>query len=216
MTCAYSKNHKKLAEPPNIGLIKLQVLDYINSGSYDEDIIDVVENAKNYLNKRVTLNRASANPQKLAIIIDIDETALSNIPTLLRVGFSRKQKYFCPGAFETRDLAIPQVLSLFNQAKALGVSVFFISGRSKKGLSSTIQSLHNVGYKGWAGIYLIPSNYRNKAGKYSIVSFKAQARNKITNDGYVIVLNLGDQNSDFEGGNSGKVFKLPNPFYFTP
>jgi len=34
-------------------------------------------------------------------------------------------------------------------------------------------------------------------------------------EGYVIVANVGDQNSDLVGGYCRKFFKLPNPFYIT-
>ena len=38
---------------------------------------------------------------------------------------------------------------------------------------------------------------------------------KITADGYTIIANLGDQESDLAGGYAEKTFKLPNPFYLT-
>ena len=32
--------------------------------------------------------------------------------------------------------------------------------------------------------------------------------------GYLIILNVGDQESDLTGGFADRTFKLPNPFYF--
>ena len=37
---------------------------------------------------------------------------------------------------------------------------------------------------------------------------------EITDDGYNIVVNLGDQDSDLKGGYAEKAFKYPNPYYF--
>ena len=47
----------------------------------------------------------------------------------------------------------------------------------------------------------------------SAASFKAAERKKITERGYTIILNMGDQQSDLAGGFAEKTFKLPNPGY---
>jgi len=45
--------------------------------------------------------------------------------------------------------------------------------------------------------------------------FKTAARAEVAKD-FTIILNLGDQQSDLDGGNADKAFKLPNPFYYIP
>jgi hypothetical protein len=50
----------------------------------------------------------------------------------------------------------------------------------------------------------------------SAVDFKAPKRREIEAQGYEIVLNMGDQESDLEGGYAERTFKLPNPFYWIP
>ena len=50
----------------------------------------------------------------------------------------------------------------------------------------------------------------------SAADFKAPERRKITEQGYTIVLNMGDQESDLRGGYAERTFKLPNPVYFLP
>jgi len=45
-------------------------------------------------------------------------------------------------------------------------------------------------------------------------AYKSAARADIEADGYRIVLNVGDQDSDLRGGHADKAYKLPNPFYF--
>jgi hypothetical protein len=35
-------------------------------------------------------------------------------------------------------------------------------------------------------------------------------------EGYTILLSMGDQRSDLEGGYAERTFKLPNPYYWIP
>ena len=39
---------------------------------------------------------------------------------------------------------------------------------------------------------------------------------EVAEQGYTIILSMGDQNSDLLGGYAEKTFKLPNPVYFLP
>ncbi len=50
----------------------------------------------------------------------------------------------------------------------------------------------------------------------SLVPFKSGERKKIEQSGYFIIANIGDQQSDLEGGFAKCRFKLPDPFYFIP
>ena len=50
----------------------------------------------------------------------------------------------------------------------------------------------------------------------SAVDFKAAERENLIAQGYVIVVNMGDQMSDLDGGHAERTYKLPNPFYFIP
>ena len=46
--------------------------------------------------------------------------------------------------------------------------------------------------------------------------FKAPERRRIAENGYTILLTIGDQQSDLDGGYAEKTFKLPNPVYTLP
>jgi hypothetical protein len=89
--------------------------------------------------------------------------------------------------------------------------VFFITGRPASipifG-ERTEENLTAAGYSGWAGLVLKP------ADATGTVAYKSSARGDIEADGYRIVLNVGDQDSDLKGGYADKAYKLPNPFYF--
>ena len=62
------------------------------------------------------------------------------------------------------------------------------------------------------GIYFRPEADTEK----SLVPFKSGARRQISEQGYKIIANVGDQESDLAGGYAERTFKLPNPFYYTP
>ena len=53
-------------------------------------------------------------------------------------------------------------------------------------------------------------------GFASAADFKAPERRKIAEQGYSILLSMGDQASDLEGGFAERTFKLPNPVYYLP
>src|SRR5258708_5908619 len=80
-------------------------------------------------------------------------------------------------------------------ARELGVAVFFISGRPPNLRDATERNLRDQGYE-WAGVILLPEG----AQFASAVDFKAPERRKLTEQGYTIVLSLGDQESDLRGG----------------
>lgn len=46
------------------------------------------------------------------------------------------------------------------------------------------------------------------------MEYKSGERAEIEADGYRIIANVGDQESDLQGGHADRAFKLPNPFYF--
>jgi acid phosphatase len=102
-------------------------------------------------------------------------------------------------------------LALARRARELGVAVFFISARPPNLRQATDRNLREQGYE-WTGLILLPEG----AHFASAADFKAPERRKITEQGYTIVLSLGDQESDLKGGYAERTFKLPNPVYYLP
>ena len=49
--------------------------------------------------------------------------------------------------------------------------------------------------------------------KLSVSDRKTAARRALYREGYTIVANLGDQESDLRGGYAEHIFKLPDPLY---
>ena len=108
--------------------------------------------AERYVERRAPMVR------KPALILDVDETALSNWPQIEANDYGRIANGPCelPAgpcgqiAWQGRaeDEPIRPTLKLFQKAKAMGVAVFFITGRSEILRAATEANLRKVGYEG--------------------------------------------------------------------
>jgi acid phosphatase len=204
-----------VASPPSLVDTKRQVSEYIDSGRYDADIGAVAEQARVFLESR------AQREGKLAIVVDVDETALSNLPSLRAndYGFIVGGPCDLPrgpcGLFTWIGMAraepIKPVLALVRLARERGVAVFFLTGRPERLRAATEANLRAAGYE-WTGLLLKPDNLTTK----SAVEFKAPERKKLQDQGYTIIVNIGDQMSDLDGGVAERTYKLPNPFYLVP
>jgi len=203
------------AHVQNLFDVQRNVERYIASGEYDRDFARVVGDARAYLERRA---KAVTRP---AIVLDIDETSLSNWPAYKANGWGRVVNGPCNveqgpcGLRAWQALAqskpLRPTLELAKRAKELGVAVFFISGRPPTLREATERNLREQGYA-WDEVILLPPD----AAFASAVDFKAPERMKIAERGYTILLSMGDQESDLKGGYAERVFKLPNPVYFLP
>lgn len=64
--------------PENLTCVKRAIINYYNSGEYEKDVDLVVQDAEQYLQKRIKENNSAGGAKKLAIVFDIDDTSLSN------------------------------------------------------------------------------------------------------------------------------------------
>lgn len=204
------------AEPmPNFGVQRFRLANYAecvgDGGCYWADLDAQTKRAEALLDRAIAQKKAG---EKLAVVLDIDETSLSDFCLLKSVDYGFIQTDFnqwvvTPAA----SIPIPGTVRLFNKARAAGLEVFFITGRSDEWREATARSLEQAGYKGWKGLALRvgPQN------QMATVEYKSQERQKIIDAGYRIVLNMGDQWSDLNGNPRGEMsVKLPNPFYYLP
>jgi acid phosphatase len=200
---------------PNVYDTQQGVDRYISSGRYDTDFARVVNEATTYLESRA---KQVARP---AIVLDIDETSLSNWPAYKLNGWARIVNGTCDlerGPCGLRawqamgsSKALKPTLDLDKHAKSLGVAVFFISARPPDLREATEKNLRDQGFE-WDELIVYPPDTTFR----STVDFKAPERKKIADRGYTILLTMGDQQSDLTGGNAERTFKLPNPVYFIP
>jgi HAD superfamily, subfamily IIIB (Acid phosphatase) len=204
------------AMPANLGDLKQEIAQYKRSGGYDRDVAAVLRNAEAYAVRRAPLVR------KPAIVLDIDETSLSNWPQIQANDYGRFTDGPCnlPAGpcgsaswiASAQAEAIAPTLSLFRAAKEKGVSVFFITGRSETAREATEINLRKAGYDGWTALIMRPAGTSTP----SAADYKAPKRAKIAAQGYTIIANVGDQPSDLAGGNAERTFLVPNPFYRIP
>jgi predicted secreted acid phosphatase len=206
-----------LAQPPNVGEAKFAATDYYNSGAYHRDIIAVTAEASTWIVEH------APQVDRPALVLDIDDTALTNWEVIVADDFGRIFNGPCdslplgPCGWVAWDLraatpAIAQTLALFEQARALDVAVFFITGRDETQRAATEKNLSATGYGDHQGLYM------EAVGSYyaSAADFKAPQRAKIEAEGFTIIANMGDQPSDLAGAHAEKTFLLPNPFYRIP
>jgi predicted secreted acid phosphatase len=200
------------AEPPNISLLKQEIQAYHDSGTYQKELKQVIYCATNFVNHRANTNNKSAHPEKLAIVLDIDETSLSNYYHIVAHQFSVDHEQIHRDILAANAPVIKPMLQFYNDALRHGVTVFFVTGRRESERNATIKNLKAAGYHDWSGLYLRPENYKDA----SIIPFKSQARASISKLGYTVIASIGDQHSDLKGGYAEKTFKLPNPYYYLP
>jgi hypothetical protein len=180
---------------------------YHDSGDYGDDVGHVNTTARRYLDSRLASWPHGSN-LKPAIVLDIDETSLSNYSGLSATGFTQVGNVINP--VTASGIPIYSTLAFYRHARSKGVAVFFVTGRPPQIAGVTALNLVNVGYDaGWDGLYTKPVDAGTQA-------FKAGTRAAIEQRGYDIVANVGDQESDLDGGHADRAFKLPNPFYFIP
>ena len=191
-------------EPPNLNTAKWTVQQYAASGQYGRDLADVALQAHKYVTKRTA--RAKEG-QKLAIVFDIDETALTNLGHITANDFGYVPAVWRRWVAGARAPAIGPVQVVYENALRHGVTVFFITGRLEADRKATELNLRDVGYEQWEKIYFMADEAQPTR------LFKTSARRQIEAQGYTIIANIGDQASDLQGGHAERTFKLPNPFY---
>jgi acid phosphatase len=199
-------------EPANLYLLKQEVRAYVDSGEYDAEIARVAAEATTWLEQRVLVTNSARNEPggRLAAVFDIDETLLSNLPHMRAMDFGYVPASWDAWVRDGKAPSIKPVCELFRTARRLGVTIFILSGRREADRPGTEKNLQADGIAGYAGLYFKPDGSTG-----STEAFKTAWRRKIAADGYTIILNIGDQESDLAGGYAERTFKLPDPFYLT-
>jgi hypothetical protein len=119
---------------------------------------------------------------RLAVNFDIDNTSLAT--------------YYAKGT------AVPVVLRFAKYARAHGVTLLFNTGRKRGQLGGVARSLRRVGYD-------VKEICGRKAGE-SLTSSKQRCRKHFVAEGYTIIANVGNRDTDFTGGSYERAFRLPN------
>jgi hypothetical protein len=218
-TCGKPWNHPlSMSQPLNLGELKLQLSDYKCSGQYDREVADTLSDAQAYIDLRAD------QVNHPAVVLDIDETSLSNWPEIVANDYGYIPSGACrlagpcgDSAWElsAQSLVIAPTLRLFNEAQEKKVKVFFVTGRRDMPAlrDATEKNLRAAKYDRWEGLFMRPPVSNDPFP--NVQAFKTAMRAEISKN-FTIIANIGDQRSDLDGGYAERTWKVPNPFYYIP
>lgn len=194
-------------EPLNLSTAKAAVVRYHDSGEYARELADVASQARIWIETRVASRRPG---ERLAVVFDIDETVLSNYGHMRAEDFGYKSEIWAAWVAKGEAPAIEPVREVFLTARRLGVPVVFITGRREpRDRAGTEANLARQGMGDYARLMMTPQDGRS----LSNAERKTAMRRTLVEEGFTIIANLGDQQSDLAGGFAERGFKLPGPFY---
>lgn len=212
------------SEPPNLDSAKDQIARYYGDGGdhqaspdsqWARDVDEQVEKARAHVETR--LSEGVRNP---AIVLDIDDTSELTYEVQAANDYGFDQEKFDRAVREKRFPAIAQTRDLTRWAHERGVRVFFITGRDEPQQADTAEGLKQHGYPEPDGLFLDPTeqprDYLPCGTDCTTVEYKSGTREHLEQQGNTVVANLGDQQSDLDGGHAERGFTFPNPMYFLP
>ncbi len=197
---------------PNLDALKDELRQYhactCKCGCYAKDLDLQADRAIAFLHRRVAHGESH---QKLALVLDIDETTLSNYEEMVNAEFAYDSKAFGAWVDSAKAPAIPGTLRVYKLAQQLGVSVFFLTGRAEDQREVTERNLRSQGFDQWQQLILRQPSQTSLTAE----AYKSAERAKLQSQGFKIILNIGDQWSDLRGTPEAELsVKYPDPFYF--
>lgn len=196
-------------EPLNLSDAKAAVLAYIDGGGYARDLRAAAAPAREWIEARAAARRAG---ERLAVVLDIDETVLSNLPHMRAEDFGYHPRDWTEWVAGANAPAIEPVREVYRAARAAGVAVLFLTGRKDPAdRAGTVENLRREGMGDYEALRLTPSD----GPRATALERKTAARAAWAAEGWTIIATIGDQDSDL-GAHAERSFKLPNPFYRIP
>jgi predicted secreted acid phosphatase len=215
---------------PNIDSVKSTVRKYYNASSAgiaDKDASPYISEMHAIESSTLASLPTVDSSLHKAIVFDADDTTLWTYDMEdgdMHFNFTPAAQD--PWVFEERFPATPGMVDFVAAAQAKGYAIFGITGRRAVQEDATVGNLRKVGYTAfdndnfytkWNGADTNKPSYVTCVAACTTVEYKANTRRHIEQDlGYDIVLNVGDQWSDLQGGYADRALKLPNPTYYLP
>ncbi len=186
----------------NISVAKKLVSDYYESGQYEKETGEIIDEAI------ADLSDTDWSMQNAAIF-DVDETALSNYGYVEKYDFGYNHQAWVDWINSESAEKIDEVKRFYDWLLAKNVRIIFLTGRMESTCEATKNNLIKAGYTKFDTLICRSKEERQvSAGEY-----KFYHRKRIEDEGYRIITNVGDQASDFEGGLNGYKITLPNYLY---
>lgn len=186
----------------NLGVAKKSVQKYYESSNYEKNCKEVIDDAIKQIDKLIL-------PEKPIAVFDIDETALSNYKYIKEIDFGYYYDIWVEWLKKSDAVVIPQTKRFYDYLVSKNVGIVFISGRDFNSYDATLKNLVEQGYTKFDTVIV----RQDKERGLTAADFKLEKRKELVRKGFNIIANIGDQLSDFEGGHSGYVIKLPNYLY---
>jgi acid phosphatase len=190
----------------NLRTAKDVVKDYYESGKFNEELRDVINDAKAKFDK-VEIKKSAKG--RYVVIFDVDETALNNYGLAMQMDFGYVYDLNKKWNEELKAPAIKETQYLYFYLLNKGFKTIFLTGRNSNEYDVTYKNLIQEGYSGFDT--LITQSKEDQ--KLKAKEFKSKVRTELTNQGYEIVGTVGDQWTDLNGPYSGIKVKLPNYLY---
>jgi len=183
-----SYDYKDLNEQQVMGLLWVE-----RSAEYKALCLQAYNIAKFRLDEELAI----PHTKPLAVVVDIDETVLSNSP--YQAWLVGQNKSFSSDTWKgwidsAEAEAMPGAVEFLNYAKSNGVHVFYITNRSLDKLTATLENLQNQGFPYADEEHLmLKTNTDDKT-----------ARRTFVRETHEIVILMGDSLTDFINDFAGK------------
>ncbi len=194
-----TSSSEKISNQSTLGVVWV-----MSSGEYDALCYQGYNLAYSYLKDYIDSHKG----KKVAITLDLDETALDNSPY---AGWQIiNKKTFSPSSWNRwveakKAIAIPGSLEFTKAAKKLGITIYYISNRNHHLLTPTIQNMKNLGF---------PFADEDHILLKKDSSNKKPRMDEVRNMGYTIALSIGDNLDDFDSEIYHKSFKERKKYVF--
>jgi len=225
-TGTHTGQHVTSKQIPNLGIVKTQIKAYYGDtggkeptvgSDYWAEITGVEGKALKSLPKLI--ERATDDP---VLVLDVDDTTLSTYNYEVTHDFGYDPVENAEYIHEHGMGPVFGMVDLSDYAASQGVTVYYITGRPETQRADTERDLLAAGYPDVTDANLFMRNRDNPPAYLpceptcSTIQYKSLTRQHIETLGYDVIMDIGDQYSDLEGGFTDSQVKVPNPMYYLP
>jgi predicted secreted acid phosphatase len=225
-TATTTKQHVTSKQIPNLGIVKNEIKAYYGDTGGQEPTVgsdywaEVTSDEGKALKKIPHLiKEADADP---AIVFDVDDTTLSTYNYEVTHDFGYDAKENAEYIHEHGMGPVFGMVDFANYDASHGVTVYYLTGRPESQRADTERDLVAAGYPNVTDASLFMRN-RDNPPPYlpcepscTTIQYKSLTRQHIESLGFDIIMDVGDQYSDLDGGFTDSTVKLPNPMYYLP
>ena len=188
--------------PINLGIAKVDLIKYHDSGRYDKDVAAAV-------NKAIEEFKSLKVKNNSLVVFDVDETSLSNYEINKELDFGYVKDLWDSWIDSAKAPAVKEVLKLYNYLNDRGIKTAFVTGRKSYQYDATYKNLVDAGYKNFDTLIVRTADEDSLTAE----QYKSKIRIELTEKGYDIIVDVGDQYSDLKGPDCGIIVKIPNYMY---